>query len=154
VGIESDCEIFDLELYENRLPSQIAQALGDLPHGLKCVSVSPIPRDAQAPFAAVTSNVYEVDFSTVLDDGAAQKAVDEYLSLKTDPVEKSADKIVDARQLVLGASIIKPGVLELAVSHDPVKPGLKQRLLAAKILGLAEDVAESLPIRKVKMTLG
>jgi radical SAM family uncharacterized protein/radical SAM-linked protein len=157
VGIESDCELLDLELTEARDPTTVAASLGAaLPEGLEIVAVAAVPLDSPSIEGGVSAIRYRVDLESLPADKRAESRVAERVSrfLAGEPlaVEKRSGRrparTVDGREFVHRLRCVPAEALEIDVAFGAAG-SIKPQAFVEALLSLAPDEARGLRVRKL-----
>ena len=150
VGIASEEEYLDILLAHAMKEEDIVAAfVGGLPAGLVVEKAAMISRDEPSAFDAVKGWSFTIDLTRLPKTGNFSAAVSDFLARKTSPVavvKKGKEKMIDARELVIDAAF-EDMTLRLDMRHAR-SGGLRPQLLAATVLGLAEDEVPAAAITK------
>jgi radical SAM-linked protein len=150
LGVESDAEILDFELFRPWSAREVAEALNaQLPEGFRVLEAAALHWQTPAPSVSIKEVVYRVELPNEAPADLTERLAS-FLAADQVPVtrEKEGKSVeVDLRQDVLDLEV-DAGALWLTVAKgSPVR-------LAAHLLGLAPEAARELRIRKTAVVLG
>ncbi|MBW6512864.1 MAG: TIGR03960 family B12-binding radical SAM protein [Desulfuromonadaceae bacterium] len=144
LGIESEAELIDFELTEERTPQCVAAALGaQLPPGFHVLDAQALVPGAPSPGAAIAASIYEVTLAAPA-TGLAERvaAFVAATAVEVDRPKKQGTVRVD----------IRPAVMAIDVTAGRLRITLRKGsplVLLAHLFGLELEDARRLPICKV-----
>jgi radical SAM family uncharacterized protein/radical SAM-linked protein len=148
-GVESDAEIIDLELYRPWSAREVAETLNaQLPEGFRVLEAAALPWRTPSPSASITESRYRVELPADPPADLARRLA-EFLAAAELPFAREKGRKVqtlDLRRDVLGLEL-EGGALWLRLAKG------SPTLLAGYLLGLADEQARALRIRKTAVVL-
>jgi len=148
-GVESDAEIIDLELFRPWSARETADALnGQLPEGFRVLEAAVLPWRTPSPSASIAESVYHVELPPRAPADLAQRLA-AFLAAAEVPVAREKGRKVqhlDLRRDVLGL-VLADGALVLHLAKG------SPTFLAAHLLGLSDEEARGLRVRKTGVVL-
>ena len=154
VGVESEAELFDVELTRALAPEQIRDALAvELPEGLELLAVAAIPLGAPSIEAGIGGQRYHVRLDRDVERPVdLRERVESYRSGAPLEVVKRAHRqggtAVDAREYVTDLRFVADDALEVDIAFG-VRGSIKPAAFVAALLGLEPDDARRVRITKL-----
>jgi radical SAM family uncharacterized protein/radical SAM-linked protein len=148
MGVESEAELVDLELFEPLAAEEVARRLNaTLPEGFLVVAAEIPAAGVPSPSASVAASIYRVPLPVGTTDLAAEIAA--FLASAQVPyvhLKQGTEKVVDLRPDVLGLECL-PGELEIRLAKgSPLR-------VAAHLLQLDVETVRQLGVRKIRIEL-
>ncbi|HXQ22499.1 MAG TPA: TIGR03960 family B12-binding radical SAM protein [Candidatus Acidoferrales bacterium] len=160
VGVESVCELVDIDLVEPLGAEDVRRALGaQLPEGMEITAAGAIPLGGPSISARIAAIRYRVDVRQHINgDGGAgmRRRIDAFVESADFPLRKrvkGTERIVNARPYVAGLQLLEAATIEAMILHGAAGT-LKLTDLLGAILELDEREARALPVRKVATVFG
>jgi len=156
VGVESDCEVVDIDLSAAPPPQSVAEALSaQLPGGLRIVRAEELPLGAPPIERILRGFRYLIDLGEVLPvlgGHGIDKRFSAFIEAATFPISRHSgrgDRVRDARPLVARLERVGEARARLDALFTP-RGTVKPSDLLAAVLHLDEPTARALPIRKIR----
>ncbi len=148
MGVESEAELVDLELFEPLAPEVVASRLNaQLPEGFSIIAAEIPAAGVPSPSASVAASVYRVprpdsalDLEQSISDFLASDRVDAV------QIKKGLEKKVDLRQDVIALELVADELELKLVKGSPLR-------VAAHLFGLEVEAVRQLGVRKTAILL-
>ncbi len=149
VGVESQDECADIELFEAVAPEQIVQRLqGRLPEGMAVCAAALLPEGAPSIADAIEAVRYEVSgLPVVIDVAGACAAFAQAPSVLAVRIRKGKRREVDIKPLIAELAVRPDGVVGVAVRNQT--PALRMGEILTAVFGLNDEALRHVRVRKV-----
>jgi radical SAM family uncharacterized protein/radical SAM-linked protein len=155
VGVESVCELVDIDLVEPWSAETVRQALDtQLPEGMTILAAQTIPLNSTSVTSLMTAVRYRISVQSLINgDGGAdiRRRLAAFMEATDFPLRKHAkgkDRIVNARPYVDSLQLGDGTTVETTILHGAAGT-LKPLDLLAAILEIDAPAARALPVHKV-----
>ncbi len=148
MGVESEAELVDIELFEPLAADEVAQRLNDqLPEGFSIIDAEIPAAGVPSPSASVAASIYRVPLPEISID-LARKITDFLASERVEAVQikKGIEKKVDLRGDVVAIELVENELELKLVKGSPLR-------IAAHLFSLEVEAVRQLGVRKTVILL-
>ncbi len=150
VGIESLCEILDIQVEDSQTPSlPIERVNRELPSGVSILFTEEVPAGSSPP------QIGESHFQIMTHGFFAKENLETFLRRNSHVVtqnHRNGERSVDIRAQVKALRLVSSGELELVLAHGG-GPEMKPADIVKEIWGLSEEQVEGIKILKTKAVI-
>jgi len=155
VGVESDCEVVDIDLLEPWSAADVRAALsGELPEGMTILAAETVSTHAPSIASSIAALRYEIDVNGLINgngDGAVRARIAAFNQAGDFPVtkfSKGTERVINARPFVSNLELNDAGIVDATILSGTTG-SLKPTVLVTTLLGLDAATASTLRVRKV-----
>lgn len=155
VGVESECEMVDIDLLEAWSAADVRAALsGELPEGMTILAAATVSTHAPSIASSIAASRYEIDVNGLRNGngaGAIRARIAAFNQAADFPVTKfvkGTERTINARPFVSDLDLNDAGIVDATILTGTTG-SLKPTVLLTALLGLDAAAASTLRVRKV-----